>query len=404
MDRKRLGDYLLRGGVSSVAGWLSSGAASATVLLNARQEEQGIGGNVAEIGIHHGRYFILLANLRRPGEEAIAIDIFENQRLNIDRSGRGDYSIFTQHLERHTDNERLRILKRDSATLGPADVALSGGAGVRLFSIDGAHTAAYTLSDLMLAEKCMVDGGIVILDDFYNPDWPGVQEGFFEFMRRRPGIAPFAYGNNKMFLCRPAHADTLREYIEDTLSAFLLSRKKTEITGRKVVHVNFRAPAEIFDDAMMAGADLFVLRAGAQSPRCKLMTGWATPQHNGVWTLGSEASLELDIASLEDGRDGQEISLVISALPLLHQARKRRGLRILVGDQEIGDLAIEAPTMRSYELSVPRPLIRNPLRLSFIIDSPESPAQVLGSTDHRPLGFFFDSVRLSRRRAVGATV
>ena len=402
MDRTRLADYLLHGGVSSVSGWLSSGAASATVLLSAWQEEQGIGGNIAEIGIHHGRYFILLANLRTIGEEAIAIDIFENQQLNIDQSGRGNYGVFTKHLQRYTDNKQVRVLTRDSATLRTADVMRPRGPGVRLFSIDGAHTAAYTLSDLILAEKCLVGGGIVILDDFYNPDWPGVQEGFFEFMRRKPGIVPLAYGNNKMFLCRPAYAEALRKYFDDALLPYLISRKHTEISGHKVVHANFRAPSEIFNDEMMPGENLFVLKSGTQSPRYRLMTGWATPQHNGVWTLGSEASVELDVANLEGGQSDQEMSLVISALPLLHEGRRRRGLRVLVDNQEIGDIEIETATMRSYEFDIPRGLIRNPFRLSFIIDSPEAPALVLGSTDQRPLGFFFDSVRLSRRRAAAA--
>src|SRR5450631_1695169 len=74
--------YVLAGGVDTVHGWLGGGAITATLVIHDWQVRNNVQGNVAEIGIHHGKYFLVLKNLCRPEEIAIAIDVFEDQHLN----------------------------------------------------------------------------------------------------------------------------------------------------------------------------------------------------------------------------------------------------------------------------------------------------------------------------------
>ena len=101
----RIENYIRRGKFY-VDGWLRSEAARIIVALNERQRSLGIAGGIAEIGVHHGKLFILLYLLSREPEKALAIDLFEDQHLNIDQSGNGDLAKFRRNLERHADSTR----------------------------------------------------------------------------------------------------------------------------------------------------------------------------------------------------------------------------------------------------------------------------------------------------------
>ena len=56
---------------------------------------------------------------------------------------------------------------------------------VQVFSVDGCHTYECTLSDLHLAFQTIAPNGVVILDDHFNPSWPGVSTGLGAFCLRK---------------------------------------------------------------------------------------------------------------------------------------------------------------------------------------------------------------------------
>jgi hypothetical protein len=169
--------YLEVGHVA-VEGWLSRLAAETIVALAELQAAQGIAGPVAEIGVHHGKLFVLLHLLTSPPERAAAWDLFERQEDNVDRSGGGDEAILRANLTRHgCDPGRIAIHTANSLDLTEAAVIEACGGRPRIFSIDGGHTAEITRSDLLLAARSVCPGGLVVLDDFFNESWPGVAEG-----------------------------------------------------------------------------------------------------------------------------------------------------------------------------------------------------------------------------------
>lgn len=90
----------LRRGCRNVGGWLFPYSARFIDSLLALQLESGVRGAVGEIGVHHGKLFILLALGRRPDEAAFAIDVFGDQHLNTDASGAGDRDIFVANTRR----------------------------------------------------------------------------------------------------------------------------------------------------------------------------------------------------------------------------------------------------------------------------------------------------------------
>ena len=191
----------VQGGHRTVQGWLDPTAVATITLLSGQQGKLGISGGVSEIGIHHGRLFILLHLLRRGNESSAAYDLFEMQDENVDASGKGDKEIFLDNLRRHGGGtEGVVVKSRNSLAMTPAEVRADAGP-VRLFSVDGGHTADITASDLALAEASLCPGGLVILDDYFNESWPGVSEGASRYLSSGVSkLVPVAIGGNKFML------------------------------------------------------------------------------------------------------------------------------------------------------------------------------------------------------------
>ena len=74
-------------------GWVEPQTLDILRTLSEAQDGAGVEGAVAEIGVHHGKLFIAMQLLNRPGAPAVAIDVFDDQELNVDQSGRGDRAV-----------------------------------------------------------------------------------------------------------------------------------------------------------------------------------------------------------------------------------------------------------------------------------------------------------------------
>jgi hypothetical protein len=395
LSKAKLDAYVMDKGHAVVEGWLEEGAASATIGLSQIQAGLGTKGDIAEIGVHHGKYFILLANLRKPGERAVAVDVFEDQYLNVDHSGCGDRKIFERNLQHFSDVENVVVIKSDSRLLTPK-MLLGGGAGVRLFSVDGSHTASYTDSDLNFATSVLVEGGLVILDDFYNPDWPGVQEGFYRFMRTHGDrFAPIAYGCNKLFIVHRSHHAIILDKFLEMFGGFFSHFKEVEIAGCRAVHFYLPIPEDIFDKDYNVVENTFRFGVARPGGRCQLGKGWSAPEPAGVWSAAEQASLELQLVALVPGHD---YVLHLTAKAFLHQKRTVRKVRVQAGAHEIGWMVMDSDDFSRYSFPLDRVRLLSPLSITFTIESPESPADFTGSKDRRTLGLLLREVRIMPAR------
>jgi hypothetical protein len=158
--------------------------------------------SAAEIGVHHGRFFLVLEELCLGASFCDAFDVFEDQALNIDRSGHGSKERFLSNVASYATNpSRVRAFQIDSIELGTGSRPNGQDTRYSLISVDGCHTALHTCNDLLFSECSIAPGGVVVLDDISNLSWLGVFEGACRYLGGvAPRLAPFAVGYNKLLL------------------------------------------------------------------------------------------------------------------------------------------------------------------------------------------------------------
>ena len=242
-------DHYIKNGIEKVEGWLYPDVVSVITNIVQAQNKFNIKGHIGEIGVHHGKLFILLYLLSRQSEKALAVDIFDKQHLNIDKSGKGDLDKFLNNLEYFAkDKHKLRIIAEDSTQISSNDIKKAVGGELRLFSVDGGHTPGIARNDLRIASKSICEGGVIILDDYFNGLFPGVSEGTNQFFLydNDNGIVPFAiatHNANKVFMTSSSYADKYIEYLlECNIPNLGSDSRQTEFFGHRVISFDFSCP------------------------------------------------------------------------------------------------------------------------------------------------------------------
>jgi hypothetical protein len=226
-----------------IAGWFRFDAALVFMAYNQLLAENGIAGDVMEIGVHHGLSTIAVATLRGPGKRLYAVDVFEDQNKNVSQSGRGDRQVFEQNmLEFFGSLDFIRILCQPSAELRPEDL----GRSFSFCHVDGGHSRRETFTDLNLGHEILLPGGLLVLDDYFNMEFPGVCEGAVEFMLRHTGsLIPLAVGFNKVIFQKQPSSFDLNAHF----------RKRFPQVGPRIVQM-WDQPAILIDSAFRYHFDL----------------------------------------------------------------------------------------------------------------------------------------------------
>ncbi len=222
-------------GKNLIDGWFARSDAEIFLSLLAHQSTHGHLGAIAEIGVHHGKSFIMMA-LANDGNKCYAIDIFGQQKLNVDRSGKGDKNIFLRNLARfEIAPDRVVIDERLSSDVTPQDI-IGAVEKISFFHVDGGHHLAAIAHDLILAEAVMTDHGIIAVDDVFRPEWPEVSMGTFLHLGKSDcELVIFAIGFNKSYLCHKSHAKEYQAALlkNDFLRMFLA--KKYQVSRNEIL-------------------------------------------------------------------------------------------------------------------------------------------------------------------------
>lgn len=160
--------------ISGIPGWFTFDDTVVFSLILDSQRALGIQGDVLEIGSYHGRSTVVLAAHLAPGERLLVCDAFESET--------------SDHYGNRPTPEKVRANVARVAGSAAADavdiyqglstsLTLPAGQRLRFAHIDGGHDEETVLHDIRLAYRNLVGGGVLALDDFQHPRWPGVTAG-----------------------------------------------------------------------------------------------------------------------------------------------------------------------------------------------------------------------------------
>ena len=235
----------------AIAGYMNFPTHAAFAVIARAQHDAGVVGAVGEIGVHHGRSFILAALLSTPAEPLWALDLFSTlQHLNLDGSGKGDENALAINMARvGLDIAKATTVAMSSLDLRADYFCASGIPRFRWFSVDGGHTEEATRRDMHAAACHLAEGGVIAVDDIFNNLFLGVTEGVFNFMSlNRARLAPFFMITGKIYFTTPSHHERYYAAARD----FFVSRygaytdvTKTVIAGWHVVSHSVPVHADI---------------------------------------------------------------------------------------------------------------------------------------------------------------
>lgn len=231
-----------------IHGWFSPDAAALFGLLDEIQRTKGISGALFEIGAHHGRSTTMLCAMGGAGATVGVCDLFGRQDANISQSGAGDRRIFERNIVEHDCGAVIEIFEKSSADLRVDEL----GGPYRVFHVDGGHMLGEALADFTLAADVLDERGVIVVDDPFRPEWPGVTEAILQFCHERDDFAPLLMGFNKLVLMR----HRAREEYEPMLLAEewsyfderIVARKGLPICGHRT-HIEFRRSSRRIDES-----------------------------------------------------------------------------------------------------------------------------------------------------------
>jgi len=227
-----LSKYITRS-MDTVEGYLTVLDAQMIAAVLTYQDEHNIAGHMCEIGVHHGRLFLMLALSRRPGERSLAIDLFEDDQINAHTRHAGrNKAIFANADRLGIELSDAEIFKTSSLEVKSEDIVKRTGGKIRFFSVDGSHLYKEVENDLSLAANTLTEDGIIAIDDFFNTNWADVSFATGAFLHKNPGMVPFAI-TSKLYVAAPTAAEKYKAVLRNRSDLGQIS--VVEILGKEVL-------------------------------------------------------------------------------------------------------------------------------------------------------------------------
>lgn len=405
-DCRRFDAYYIAGGHATVQGWLTPRSLSAVAGLHGLQRRLGVHGHVCEIGVHHGRFFIALSLLRKLGERSVAIDVFDLQELNTDSSGKEDRDALDRNVATWlAPDPDVVVMRADSLNVRAEDVVREAGGRIRLFSVDGSRTRGRALNDMRIAEGAVVEGGLVIVDDFLNPARPGVTEAVICYLtetKRAAALAPIGYGDNKFYFTTKGHLRSYRDFLLGWPRDMLEVCKPVTLADQDILFVSFPPADRVLSAATLAPNETIATGIGG-TPLTQLGAA-SRPEAAGIWFVGEWAGIAFDLA-----RTGPDALLRVAfkMRAFRHKADPEPCVGIHVGGEHVADAAFPAGADEvDAGFLIERRSLGPTNRVEVWFHNPRAlaPVSIGLSTDKRKLSFFLISVRVeeqARRLARG---
>lgn len=178
--------------IKAIGGWMEPTAMDFFDILNDIQRKHSLTGSIMEIGTYYGKSAAVLGQFLNPHEQFYCCDTFSGYK-KVENNFRNSFEAF---FEKMTGRKAI-VHQMVSTDLTPE---LLDNSQFRIWHIDGYHSYEDTLSDLELGAKMLMPKGMIIADDFLNPDWLGVCQAVNKFLELHPEYCLVAQGYNKTII------------------------------------------------------------------------------------------------------------------------------------------------------------------------------------------------------------
>jgi len=206
-----------------IDGWFSDGAIAIWDALLSFQQRRRIGGNMLEIGVHHGKSAALMAMHAEPGSKLVLVD-YELKPGPIEQA---------LQAARPAPGVEFLTVHGDSRELPASPLATATRRSHRWIHIDGEHTGGAVSSDLSTANLLLANHGVVVVDDFFSWLYPQVTESVLRYLRQHPDdFALFLCGYNKAYLARPHFVHEYLRFCAEELPAAMTARGQEVTVGK----------------------------------------------------------------------------------------------------------------------------------------------------------------------------
>jgi predicted O-methyltransferase YrrM len=157
--------------LGSVNGYFNEDDCMHFYLVLQMQKMHGMTGNIFEIGSYFGRSTGLLALCLAKNERLVVCDAFESDTKDqyADRPSISDLKESIRTIVDDFDFSQL-----DVHSCYSADLSLPDESTFRFAHIDGGHDEETAYNDICYAATRMKVNGIIAVDDYEHPNWPGV--------------------------------------------------------------------------------------------------------------------------------------------------------------------------------------------------------------------------------------
>ncbi len=144
-------------------------------------------GEIVEIGSCFGRSTIYLAEGARPAGRGTvwAVDPHTGD-IAWDLGRISTYEVFLRNIRKFGVESHVKPLKMTSKEAAHG----WNGTPIRILFIDGWHSYDAVTEDILLWFPHLISGGLIIFDDYTNPEFPGVRQAVDEQMLKLPVERP----------------------------------------------------------------------------------------------------------------------------------------------------------------------------------------------------------------------
>lgn len=185
------------------------------------QRDNQILGKMGEIGVFKGKSLVKLCQYSRAWEGLFALDIsFTNE--NIVEVRKNINKILSSY-----DTNQIMFICAFSKYMSSHNIDEgSFYKNTRFFHIDGGHSGIDTYNDMKLADDLLSYEGILVLDDFPNPMYPGIKEAYYTYVTQHPeSFKILVTSPSKCYCCRPSDYEKYSEYVNSKLLNYIKTSK-----------------------------------------------------------------------------------------------------------------------------------------------------------------------------------